>query len=114
MQHIESLSKLGTSYQNDNPEDLLNAVAQKPEGIGTCAGEQNMSGFQNACFLLENSLLETSYGSVYKAPQQLINNWIELAKNYINHADDSNAENILNISRSDYWPAPLLETIPTL
>jgi len=45
IQQLESLSGLADSYQNDNSKDSLNAVAQKLEKIGTCAGEQNMAGF---------------------------------------------------------------------
>ena len=89
IQQLESLSELAGSYQNDNSKDSLDAVAQKLEEIGTCAGDQNMPGFQDVCFLLEDFLLETPDGSVYKATQQQqLVNWIDLAKNYINHVDD--------------------------
>lgn len=111
IKQLESLSELADSYQKDNSRDSLDAVVQKLEEIGTCAGDQKMPGFQDVCFLLEDFLLETPDGSVYKATQQQqLINWIELAKNYINQADDSNAENILNIFRVDCWPAPLLES----
>jgi len=111
IQQLESLSELANSYQKENSKDLLDTVAQKLEEIGTCAGDQNMPGFQDVCYLLEDFLLETPDGSVYKATQQQqLINWIDLAKNYINHADDANAENVLNIFKVDCWPAPLLET----
>jgi chemotaxis protein histidine kinase CheA len=111
IQQLESLSELANSYQKENSKDLLDAVAQKLEEIGTCAGDQKMPGFQDVCFLLEDFLLETPDGSVYKATQQQqLVDWIGLAKNYINHADDANSENVLNIFKVDCWSAPLLET----
>ncbi|RKZ65811.1 MAG: hypothetical protein DRQ48_11280, partial [Gammaproteobacteria bacterium] len=111
IQQLESLSELANSYQKENSKDLLDAVAQKLEEIGTCAGDQKMPGFQDVCYLLEDFLLETPDGSVYKATQQQqLVDWIGLAKNYINHADDATAENVLNIFKVDCWPAPLLET----
>lgn len=111
IQHIESLSALSISYQSDNTKASLTAVIQKLNKIGICAGEQNMLGFQDVCFLLEDLLLDTPDGSIYKATQQQqLINWIELAKNYIYLPDDSNAENILKIFKVECWPMPLLET----
>ena len=109
--YIDKLSELAISLQKDNSSGLLDTVTQKLEEIGTYAGDNKMSGFQDVCFLLQDFLLETPDGSVYKATQQQqLVNWIELAKDYINQPDDSNSDKILNIFRVDCWPAPLLET----
>jgi len=104
LRHIESLSVLALSYQNYNSEDSLDAVVHKLEVIGVCAGDHNMPGFQDVCFLLEDFLLETPNDSVYKL------SWTEIAKNYINRANDTNAEKVLNIFKVDCWPISLLET----
>jgi len=109
--YIDKLSELAISLQKDNSSGLLDTVTQKLEEIGTYAGDNKMPGFQDVCFLLQDFLLETPDGSVYKATQQQqLVNWIELAKDYINQPDDSNSDKILNIFRVDCWPAPLLET----
>jgi hypothetical protein len=111
LRHIESLSVLALSYQNYNSEDSLDAVVHKLEVIGVCAGDHNMPGFQDVCFLLEDFLLETPNDSVYKATQQQqLLSWTEIAKNYINRANDTNAEKVLNIFKVDCWPTALLET----
>ncbi len=111
LRHIESLSELALSYQNYNSKDSLDAVVHKLEVIGVCAGDHNMLGFQDVCFLFEDLLLETPNGSVCKATQQQqLLSWIELAKNYINQANDANAEKVLNIFKVDCWTTSLLET----
>ena len=95
IQHIEELSELAASFQKDNSRATLEPVAEKLEETGLNAGEQNMPGFQDVCFLLQDFLLETPDGSVYKATQQQqLINWIELAKDYVNHPDDNSADNI--------------------
>ncbi len=111
IQYIDELSELAISLQKANSSDSLDAVTQKLEEIGTYAGDNNMPGFQDVCFLLQDFLLETPDGSVYKATQQQqLVNWIEPAKDYMSQADDSNSDKILNIFRVDCWPAPLLAT----
>jgi len=111
IRYTDELSELAVSYQKDNSRDSLDAVTQKLEEIGTYAGDNSMPGFQDVCFLLQDFLLETPDGSIYKATQQQqLVNWIDLVKNYINQPDDSNSDNVLNIFRVDCWPAPLLET----
>ena len=111
IQHIEELSELAASFQKDNSRATLEPVAEKLEETGLNAGEQNMPGFQDVCFLLQDFLLETPDGSVYKATQQQqLINWIELAKDYVNHPDDNSADNILKIFKVDCWPAPLTDT----
>ncbi|MFT5426268.1 MAG: chemotaxis protein histidine kinase CheA [Gammaproteobacteria bacterium] len=111
IQHIEELSVLATSFQKNNSRATLDPVAEKLEETGLNAGEQNMPGFQDVCFLLQDFLLETPDSSVYKATQQQqLINWIALAKDYVSHPDDNSAENILKIFKVDCWPAPLTET----
>jgi hypothetical protein len=111
LRHIESLSELALSYQNYSSKDSLDAVVHKLEVIGVCAGDHNMPGFQDVCFLLEDFLLETPNGSVYKAiQQQQLLSCIELARNYINQANDANAEKVLNIFKVDCWTTSLLQT----
>ena len=111
IRYIDELSELAITLQKDNSSDSLDSVTQKLEEIGTYAGDNNMPGFQDVCFLLQDFLLETPDGSVYKATQQQqLVNWIDSAKNYISQADDSNSDKILNIFRVDCWPAPLLAT----
>jgi len=111
LRHIESLSELTLLYQNYNSKDSLDAVVHKLEIIGVCAGDHNMPGFQDVCFLLEDFLLETPNGSVYKSSQQhQLLSWIDVAKNYINQTNDANAEKILNIFKANCWPTSLLET----
>jgi len=111
IQHIEDLSDLVISYQKDNSKDSLDSFAQKLEETGIFAGEQNMPGFQDVCFLLQDFLLETPDGSVYKATQQQqLVNWVDMAKDYIKQPDDDNADKILNIFRVECWPAPLTNT----
>ena len=111
LRHIESLSVLALSYQNYNSEDSLDAVVHKLEVIGVCAGDHNLPGFQDVCFLLEDFLLETPNDSVYKATQQQqLLSWTEIAKNYINRANDTNAEKVLNIFKVDCCPTALLVT----
>ena len=97
---IEDLSDLVTSYQKDNSNESLDPVAQKLEETGIFAGEQNMPGFQDVCFLLQDFLIETPDGSVYKATQkQKLVNWINMVKDYINQPADANADKKLNIFR---------------
>jgi chemotaxis protein histidine kinase CheA len=111
VRYIEELSDLATSYQKDNSNELLNSVAQKLEDTGTYAGDNNMPGFQDVCFLLQDFLLETPDGSVYKATQQQqLLHWIDTAKDYIDHPDDNSADKILNIFKIECWPAPLTDT----
>jgi len=111
IRYLEELSELTVTYQKDNSIESLDAVAQKLEETGIYGGEQDMHGFQDVCFLLQDFLLETPAGSVYKATQQQqLINWIETAKDYINHPDDSNADKILKIFKVDCWPAPLTDT----
>ena len=111
LRHIESLSELALSYQNYSSKDSLDAVVHKLEVIGVCAGDHNMPGFQDVCFLLEDFLLETPSGPVYKAiQQQQLLSCIELARNYINQANDANAEKVLNIFKVDCWTTSLLQT----
>ncbi|MFB3100563.1 MAG: hypothetical protein ACE1ZM_03875, partial [Gammaproteobacteria bacterium] len=111
IQRIEDLSDLVISYQKDNSKGSLDSVAQKLEETGIFAGEQNMPGFQDVCFLLQDFLLETPDGSVYKATQQQqLVNWVDMAKDYIKQPDDDNADKILNIFRVECWPAPLTNT----
>ena len=100
IQRIEGLSDLVISYLKDNSKGSLDSVAQKLEETGIFAGEQNMPGFQDVCFLLQDFLLETPDGSVYKATQQQqLGNWVDMAKDYIKQPDDDNADKILNIFR---------------
>ena len=111
IRRIEDLFDLVISFQKDNSKDSLDSVAQKLEETGIFAGDQNMPGFQDVCFLLQDFLLETPDGSVYKATQQQqLVNWIDMAKNYIKQPDNDNAEKILNIFRVECWPAPLTNT----
>ena len=111
IQRIEDLFDLVISYQKDNSKGSLDSVAQKLEETGIFAGEQNMPGFQDVCFLLQDFLLETPDGSVYKATQQQqLVNWVDMAKDYIKQPDDDNADKILNIFRVECWPAPLTNT----
>jgi len=111
IRYMEELSELAVTYQKDNSSDSLDAVTQKLEGAGTYAGDQNMHGFQDVCFLLQDFLLETPDGSVYKATQQQqLISWIDMAKDYINHPDDDSAGKILKIFKVDCWPALLIDT----
>jgi len=101
LRHIESLSELALSYQNYNSKDSLDAVVHKLEVIGVCAGDHNMPGFQDVCFLLEDFLLETPNGSVYKSTQQhQLLSWVDVAKNYINQINDANAEKSIKYFQS--------------
>lgn len=109
--HLESFSDLLKIYQKDNSDDALDSVAQKLEETGLYAGEQNMPGLQDVCFLLQDFLLETPKGSVYKATQQQqLIEWVDTAKSYIQQPDETHADKLINIFRVECWPAPLTET----
>ena len=111
IRYIDEFSKLSISFQKDNSSESFDAVTQKLEEIGTYAGDNDMPGFQDVCFLLQDFLIETPTGSVYRATQQQqLIDWTVLAKNYVSQADDHNSDKILNIFRVDCWPTPLLKT----
>tara|TARA_R110002072_G_scaffold14582_9_gene60236 strand:- start:48003 stop:52139 length:4137 start_codon:yes stop_codon:yes gene_type:complete len=108
---FNKLQRSVAEVEPHNKDSILN-VANNSEEIGLAAGELDLLGFQDVCFLIKEFLSDIADDSKSSLEQyiQHIKQWLSLVKNYLVNPNSTDAiQNILEYLSDEQWPNPMAQ-----
>lgn len=105
---FKKLEDASSQINADNKESFID-IANVTEEIGLAAGELNLLGFQDVCFIIIENLSDMVSDESLSIQNYIehIKQWSSIVKNYLSNSKDiGSAQNMLDYLTDTQWPNP--------
>ncbi len=105
---VNKLENSSSNINPDNKETILD-VANITEELGIAAGDLDLLGFQDICFIIKENLSDMISDESFQISNYIehIRKWTNLVKTYLSNSDDLDlTHNVLDYLTDTKWPNP--------